>query len=145
MATSELLIQETIEVKARQSQGQVGQADYSPHLKPALRTVTDTTGNKLTHHGEVVRTIKNTDGDVKLIPDDGTDATLVYYLVILSDVPGGYLTVKFTQATTARVLRVGKVLVLDFTDDAAAIDKDSLTVAAYGQDAQVRCYWAGLA
>ncbi len=133
MADSQLWIQETIEIRARQLQGDVGQADASPLFKPTARLIADEVVGSLREHGELIR-----EQDISAGPVAVVTVAKVYYLAIQVNNP---CTLTFNQSG-AHTITIGPgITVLNFTHTSYVID--TLTVQATVDGTQIRLYWAG--
>ena len=138
MADSQLWIQETIEIRARQLQGQVGQGEASPLWKPTARLIYHDTGTPMTIHGEVIRIQNTGDGALALRALAGTSEDLTEYLLIQVDNP---VLVGFSQGgAAAQTFIVSKFLLWDATDETAKLT--NVTIEATVNNTQIRAYWA---
>ena len=139
MAVSQLWIQETVQILTRQSQGQVGQGEYSPQVKPSARLIYHGTATPMTIHGELIRIQDIADADQAIRPLAGLSEDFTEYLMIQVDNP---VLVAFTQPAggTARTLLVAKFLLLDATDETCKLGNVTITATVNGT--QVRVYWA---
>ena len=144
MAAITLYISEILEIQSRVLTGGVGQGDLSPHIKPSARAI-DSLGVALSQHGEIARNIKTADGAVQLLPHGGSDAQSIMYLYLYADQTNGtYVTLSYTQGVTARTIQFSGTLLLDLTDTSAGMTASTVTLTAFGQDVNVRGYWAGV-
>ena len=139
MADSQLWIQETVEIRARQIQGQVGQADASPLWKPTARLIYHDTATPMAIHGELIRLQDIADTALSIRPTAGGDEDFTEYLVIQVDKP---VVVAFTQPAggAAKSLLVAKFLLLDATDETCKLG--NVTILATVDNTQIRIYWA---
>jgi hypothetical protein len=137
---STIYIQESVEIRTRQSTGNVGQSDVSPWLKPAAKIITDEGLVAPTRHGESIILLASTAGDpVDVIPDG--QSVQLCYVVIMTDKP---VNVTFTQAGVTRSVAVRGTFILDCSYTGYNITSTTLHVKALLDEAtQVRVYWAG--